>query len=60
MEFAEDILEALRTRGHVTVDTGEAGSVVGAVARLEGGGLAAKSDYRKSGGVAGVDIVSGL
>ena len=57
-EVSEDILEELKSRGHVTVNTGEAGSVVGAVARTDDGGLVAKSDYRKSGGVAGVDNIS--
>ena len=57
-EVSEDIIQELKSRGHVTVNTGEAGSVVGAVARTDDGGLVAKSDYRKSGGVAGVDNTS--
>lgn len=58
-EVGENILEELRSRGHLTDNTVEAGSVVGAVARTEDGGLVAKSDYRKSGGVAGVNETSG-
>lgn len=51
--LAEEIVRGLQERGHVTEDTGGAGSVVGAVLR-QGGVLAAKADFRKSGAVDGI------
>ena len=49
-----DIVSGLRDLGHDVVDNGGAGSVVGAIARTKDGTLAAKADFRKSGGVAGL------
>ena len=52
-EFRGEVIEELEKKGHVTKDKGSAGSVVGAIARLEDGRLMAKTDYRKAGGVDG-------
>ena len=46
------VVAGLQERGHSTKDTGGAGSVVGAVLNRDGV-LAAKADFRKSGGVDG-------
>ena len=48
-----EVVEGLIERGHVTEDVGGAGSVVGAIDRVEDGSLWAKADFRKSGGVGG-------
>ena len=52
-EFSEEVTEGLKKRGHDTKDVGGAGSVAGAIARLDDGKLMAKADYRKAGGVDG-------
>jgi len=52
-EFSSEVVKELIKRGHVTRDRCGAGSVVGAIARLEDGELKAKADYRKAGGVDG-------
>ena len=52
-EFRGEVIEELEKKGHITKDKGSAGSVVGAIARLEDGRLMAKADYRKAGGVDG-------
>ena len=51
--LAGSVVAGLEERGHITRDTGCAGSVVGAVLR-QGGVLAAKADFRKSGAVDGI------
>jgi gamma-glutamyltranspeptidase len=50
----EEVVAGLRARGHVTEDSGGAGSVVQAVARDAAGLLTGAADWRKAGGVAGL------
>ena len=52
--FSPEVVEELRLRGHATMDSGPAGSVVGAIARTDEGKLLAVADSRKSGAVAGI------
>ena len=56
-EFDSVIMQALERMGHNITSSRSAGSVVGAIARLENGDLKAKADNRKSGGVAGLGEV---
>ena len=53
--FSPEVLEELRLRGHATLDSGPAGSVVGAIGRTGDGRLVAVADSRKSGAVAGIN-----
>jgi gamma-glutamyltranspeptidase len=52
-KFSEEVIEGLQKRGHDTKDVGTAGSVAGAIARLDDGRLMTKADYRTAGGVDG-------
>jgi gamma-glutamyltranspeptidase/glutathione hydrolase/leukotriene-C4 hydrolase len=48
-----EVVEGLIARGHIVEDVGGAGSVVGAIDRVQKMTLHAKADWRKSGGVDG-------
>ena len=51
--LSSEVVAGLQQRGHITEDTGSAGSVVQSILRRHGV-LSAKADYRKSGGVDGI------
>ena len=58
-EFPGEILESLRELGHTTEDGGEAGGVLGAIARTSHGRLVAVASSKKAGTVAGLNKTGG-